>query len=173
MSSSVKDSRIGEVDTFDDFFRREYQMVLGLAITLTRDRWAAEDLTQEAFSEAQRRWAHIGALDLPGAWVRRVVANKSASRWRRIGAEAKALRRMPTAGNAAPDPELAAETTEVLDAVRSLPKRQAQVLALTYVEGLTAAEVGEILGCSTATAKTHLKRGRATVARRLGVKEAG
>jgi RNA polymerase sigma-70 factor (ECF subfamily) len=169
MTRSVEDSRIVEVETFDAFFRREYRPVLGLALVLTRDRWAAEDLTQEAFTEAQRRWPHVGALDRPGAWVRRVVANKSVSRWRRLGAEARALRRMPTVENPAPDPEFAAETTEVLDALRLLPKRQAQVLALTYVEGLTATEVGEVLGFSTATAKTHLKRGRAAVAHRLGV----
>jgi RNA polymerase sigma-70 factor (ECF subfamily) len=79
---------------------------------------------------------------------------------------------MPTVENLSPNPELAAETTEVLDALRSLPKRQAQVLALTYVEGLATTEVGEVLGFSTATAKTHLRRGRAAVARKLGVREA-
>jgi RNA polymerase sigma-70 factor (ECF subfamily) len=172
MARSVEDSRIVEIETFDTFFRKEYRSVLGLAFALTRDLGAAEDLTQEAFTEAQRRWPHVATLDRPGAWVRRVVANKSASRWRRLGAEARALRRMPTVENLSPNPELAAETTEVLDALRSLPKRQAQVLALTYVEGLTTTEVGEVLGFSTATAKTHLRRGRAAVARKLGVREA-
>lgn len=171
MTRSIEDSRIVEVETFDAFFRREYRPVLGLAITLNGDRWTAEDVTQEAFAEAQRQWSHVAMLDLPGAWVRRVVANQSVSRWRRIGAEARALRRMPASINSAPDPELAAETTEALDALRSLPRRQAQVLALTYVEGLTSTEVGKVLGFSTATAKTHLRRGRKAVARRLGVKE--
>jgi RNA polymerase sigma-70 factor (ECF subfamily) len=171
MTRSIEDSRIIEIESFDAFFRREYRPVLGLAISLTKDRWAAEDVAQEAFTEAQRRWEQIGMLDLPGAWVRRVVANKSVSRWRRLGAEAKAMRRMPGPMNPSPDPELAAETTEVLDALRSLPKRQAQVLALTYIEGLTAPEVGKILGLSTSTAKTHLQRGRTAVARRLGVRE--
>ena len=71
MTRSVEDSRIVEVETFDAFFRREYRPVLGLAIALTKDRWAAEDLTQEAFTEAQRRWSYVATLDRPGAWVRR------------------------------------------------------------------------------------------------------
>jgi RNA polymerase sigma-70 factor (ECF subfamily) len=171
MTSSAKDSYIVETETFEAFFRREYRPVLGLAIALNMDRWTAEDVTQEAFAEAQRHWSRVGTLDRPAAWVRRVVANKSVSLWRRVGAEAKALRRLPNLENPAPDPELSAETVEVLDAVRSLPKRQAQVLALTYVEGLTTTEVGKVLGCSTATVKTHLQRGRAGVARHLGVKE--
>ena len=53
----------------------------------------------------------------------------------------------------------------------SLSKRQAQVLALTYLEGLSTREVGDVLGCSAATVKTHLQRGRATLAQRLGVEE--
>ena len=171
MTRSVEDSCIVETETFEAFFRREYRPVLGLAIALNTNRWTAEDVTQDAFTEAQRRWSRVGTLDRPGAWVRRVVANKSVSLWRRGGAEARALRRLPNLGSQTPDPELSAETVEVLDAVRSLPKRQAQVLALTYVEGFSTAEVGRVLGCSKATVKTHLQRGRAGVARRLGVKE--
>jgi RNA polymerase sigma-70 factor (ECF subfamily) len=171
MTQSVEGSRIVETETFEAFFRREYRPVLGLAIALNRDRWTAEDVTQEAFAAAQQRWSRVGALERPGAWVRRVVANRSVSRWRRMETEARALRRMPRLENPAPHPELVAETVEVWEAVRSLPKRQAQVLALTYVEGLTTTEVGNVLGCAVATVKTHLQRGRASVARRLGVKE--
>jgi RNA polymerase sigma-70 factor (ECF subfamily) len=66
---------------------------------------------------------------------------------------------------------LSAETAEVWGAVRRLSRRQAQVLALTYLEGLSTTEVGAVLGCSAATVKTHLQRGRAALARRLGVEE--
>ena len=130
-----------EVDSFEAFFRREYRPVLGLAIALCRDRWIAEDLTQEAFAAAERRWSDVGGLDRPVAWVRRVVANKSASRWRRQVAEARALRRMPDRGSPGSDPQLSAETEELWAAVRSLPKRQCQVLAMTYLDGLSTSEV--------------------------------
>jgi len=163
--------RGNQTDSFEDFFRREYRSVLGLAVALSGDRWAAEDLTQEAFTAAERKWTRIGSLDRPQAWVRRVVANKSVSRWRRQTAEARALLRMPDQQNPHPDPQLSVETVEVWTVVRSLSKRQAQVLALTYLEGLSTNEVGEVLGCSAATVKTHLQRGRAALAERLGVKE--
>ena len=171
MTRSAAVDRNTEADSFDAFFRREYRSVLGFAIALGRDRWTAEDLTQEAFAAAERGWSRVGTLDQPGAWVRRVVANKSVSRWRRQGAEARALRRMSSPGNPGSDPQLSAETVEVWAAVRSLPTRQAQVLALTYLDGLSTSEVGEVLGCSAATVKTHLQRGRAALARQLGVKE--
>ena len=75
--------RGNQAGSFEDFFRREYRSVLGLAVALSGDRSAAEDLTQEAFTAAERKWGRIGSLDRPEAWVRRVVANKSVSRWRR------------------------------------------------------------------------------------------
>ena len=158
-------------DSFDVFFRREYRSVLGLAIALCGNRWAAEDLTQEAFAAAERRWAEVGDLDRPGAWVRRVIANKAVSRWRRQVAEALAWRRMPDRKGMATDAELSVEADELWAAVRRLPKRQSQVLALTYLDGLSTSEVGEVLGCSAPTVKTHLQRGRATLAHRLGVEE--
>jgi RNA polymerase sigma-70 factor (ECF subfamily) len=158
-------------DSFDAFFRSEYRSVLGLAIALCGDRWAAEDLTQEAFAAAERGWGKVGELDRPGSWVRRVVANKAVSRWRRQVAEALAWRRMPDRGHPDTDPQLSAEAEELWGAVRRLPKRQCQVLAMTYLDGLSASEVGEILGCSAPTVKTHLQRGRASLARQLGVEE--
>ena len=162
---------LAKAEPFDVFFRREYQPVLGLAIALCRDRWVAEDLTQEAFTTAERQWSQIGSFDHPEAWVRRVVANKSVSRWRRAQAEARALRLLPRRGNPSPDPQLSIEATEVWAAVRSLPKRQAQVLALTYLDGLPTSDVAEILDCSVATVKTHLQRGRSALAHRLNLEE--
>ena len=81
-------------EPFDDFFRRDYRSVLGLAISLTGDRWAAEDLTQEGFVAAEQQWERVARLERPGAWVRRVVANKAVSWYRHNGAESRALRRM-------------------------------------------------------------------------------
>jgi RNA polymerase sigma-70 factor (ECF subfamily) len=78
---------------------------------------------------------------------------------------------MPDRGHPDTDPQLSAEAEELWGAVRRLPKRQCQVLAMTYLDGLSASEVGEILGCSAPTVKTHLQRGRASLARQLGVEE--
>lgn len=171
MARSVTVGRDTAADSFETFFRSEYRSVLGLAIALTHNRSAAEDVTQEAFLAAERDWARVANLDRPGAWVRRVVANKSVSRWRRLVAETRALRRMGSPRNLDLSPELASEAAEVWAEVRLLPRRQAQALALTYLDDLSTKEVGQVLGCSAATVKTHLQRGRSTLARRLGVEE--
>ncbi len=157
-------------EDFAAFFRREYRPVLGLAAVLTGSRSVAEELAQDAFLAALRSWERVAGLDNPGAWVRRVVANRSVSAFRRRVAEAKALLRwgQPDAAAAALDAEA---KIDLWREVRRLPGRQAQAVALTYLHDLARREVAEILGCSEETVKTHLERARRTLATRLGEKE--
>jgi DNA-directed RNA polymerase specialized sigma24 family protein len=57
--------------------------------------------------------------------------------------------------------------------VRRLPTRQAQALVLHYVEDMPVAEIAEVMGCATSTAKVHLHRGRRALAERLGLDDDG
>lgn len=150
---------------FDRFCREEFAAVTGLAFVLTGSWTAAEDLAQEAFFAAFRRWDELRDYDKPGAWVRRVVANRAVSWRRRIHTEARALARLGTRNRAdAAVTEIPERHAEVWAAVRRLPPRQAQVFALTYVEDLPVARVAAILDISADTAKTHLRRARAALA---------
>lgn len=160
------------IEPFERFYRREYQRAVRLAVALSGSRLGSEDLAQEAFIEAHRRWDEIGRYSNPAGWVRRVVANRSVSRYRRSRAEAKALLKL-AAGSRQTFPEFNPETTEVWNAVRRLPNRQAQVVALTYLEGMTLREISEILGISVPTAGTHLQRARATLAKKLSIQREG
>lgn len=153
-------------ESFEDFYVREYLAVVGLAFALSGSRWGAEDLAQEAFMAAHRDWDRIGAYERPGAWVRRVVANLSVSAFRRRAAEAKALARVPF-GHQTSLPDLAEGDPEFWSAIRSLPRRQAQVVALYYLEDRSVAEIAEILDVTLGTVKRHLHNGRQTLARRL------
>ncbi len=153
--------------TFDSFCREHYAAVTGLAYVLSGSRSAAEDLTQDAFFAAFRQWGRLSAYDNPGAWVRRVVANKAVSRRRRLQSESRALLRI---GSRRPQvAELEPRDFEFWAVVRDLPPRQAQVFALTCLEDLPLAAVGEILAISDLTAKTHLQRARAALKRSLPV----
>lgn len=147
---------------FDQFYRDEWHQVFGLALTVTGDRGVAEDLTQEAFVAAYQDWDRIGRYDKPGAFLRRVVLNRSVSRFRRLGRERGALFRW--AGRRR-DPVLPPELDESWELVRRLPARQAQVFVLSVFEDLTIAEVAEVLEIGTETVKTHLARARESLSR--------
>jgi RNA polymerase sigma-70 factor (ECF subfamily) len=161
---------VAAVGDFDAFYAREFPIMVTLAYVLSGNRWAAEDLAQEAFLAAHQEWDRIGGYDRPGAWVRQVVMNLSVSAFRRRVVEAKALARMAL-GQTPSVSEMPAESAEFWQTVRSLPKRQAQVISLHYLEDLSVAEVAAILGTAEGTVKKHLHDGRRTLARRLEVRE--
>ena len=157
-------------EDFEDFYVREYPAMVGLAYALSGSRWGAEDLAQEAFLAAHRDWGRVGAYQQPAAWVRRVVANLAVSAFRRRVAETKALARIALGrGEAVPD--LAAADPEFWAAVRALPRRQAQVMALFYLEDRSIADVAGILDMTLGTVKRHLYDGRKALAGRLRVQE--
>jgi len=150
---------------FESFYRDEYHSVLALAVALTRDLSAAEELTQDAFVAALRRWDDVRGMDNPTGWVRRVVTNRSVSRVRRRIIELKALTRLGSS-TPVPGPEIG-DGIDLWKEVQRLPRRQAQVIALVYVSGLPRREVAEVLGCSEETVKTHLDRARRKLSTRL------
>ena len=51
--------------------------------------------------------------------------------------------------------------------VRALPARQAQAVALFYLEDYSVRDIAAVLDCSEGTVKTHLSRARTAVARQL------
>jgi RNA polymerase sigma-70 factor (ECF subfamily) len=151
----------------DDLYRREYLSVVALAYGLSGSRGGAEELAQEAFLEAHRAWDRISRYDDPAAWVRRVVVNRSVSHVRRRVAEARALTRVM--GRRELPAVLPESDAEFWRAVRQLPRRQAQAVALHYLDDLSVADVAAVLEISPDTVKVHLHRGRRALADALGL----
>ena len=154
---------------FEAFYRDQLPRVTALCLAVTRRPWVAEDLAQEAFLRAYRRWETVGTYDRPDVWVRRVALNLTASWGRRLQAEARALLRArlrpPSLdGGSPPD-------REFWETVRSLPHRQAQVLALFYLEDRSVDDIASVLGLAPGTIRVHLVRGRRNLATRLGLKD--
>jgi RNA polymerase sigma-70 factor (ECF subfamily) len=170
------DAPVGAVDQayvgepFELFYQREYRAVVGLVLALCGNRWVAEDLAQDAFVVAQQRWESVARYDRPGAFVRRAAANLAVSHSRRLAAEARALTRLAF-GTRPAVTRLDGADAAFWEAVRRLPRRQAQAIALRYLEDRTVDDIASILGCSPETVRVHLHRGRATLAKRLGVEE--
>ena len=153
------------VQSFEVFYRSNYRQVLSCLFGLTNPA-LAEDLTQEAFLAASRRWDEVGALDNPGAWVRRVAINRAASAYRRRRAEARAVMRLSGRRNEGVV-VLSDSAEEVWRAVRSLPRRQREAIVLCLVVGYSRSEAAEMMNVGVETVKTHLERGRQALARTL------
>ncbi len=158
-------------ESFEGFYRREYASTVAIARGLLGHGAPAEDLAQECFVAAHRHWNRVSEYDDPKAWLRRVLVNRATSFHRRRLVERRAMARLGVSDEVVP--EISPQSTEVWDEVRRLPRRQAQVTVLHYVDQMTVDEIGAVLGCSPGAVKSHLFRARERLGERLtGLEEA-
>lgn len=150
--------------SFDELYRFEYPALLRLAWSLTGRRDLAEELVQDVMLKVHADWDRLRDYDSPGAFARRVLLNDATSAARRRASERRALARLQSdtthRDDAPPDESFWAM-------LRSLPERQAQVLALHYVEDLAVTDVARTLDIAEGTVKAHLHRGRLALAELL------
>lgn len=162
----------------DKYQRRVY----GLALRLTGDTAAADDITQETFIAA---WKHAGGFRGDSSlrtWLFRIAVNKTRSywRWKKLRAwvslDAPGKDGAPPLQDLLPDdpagrPEAAAAAAElerrVQEALASLPARQREVAALRAQE-LPLADIAEVLGMAEGTVKAHWFGARKKLEARLG-----
>ena len=146
-------------------YRAQYRSLVRLASLLVDDVGTCVEIVQDAFV---RVWRHgpvlRDAARLP-AYLRSAVLNGARSHLRRSLVARRHLRVVTDAGCMPHDGERPDDG--VLAALRALPVRQREVLALRYYLDLSEAEIASTLGISTGSVKTHAHRGLATLADRL------
>lgn len=152
---------VGPDGTFEETFIRLFPRAYRLARRILGDAAAAEDVAAEALARAYAQWPKVESLPYRDGWVLRVTTNLAIDR----------LRRHPA--NQPIPAELLAEDALVLRlaltaALRTLPRRQRQAVALRYLGEMTEAEVAQALEVSVGTVKTHTHRGLAALRSTLG-----
>jgi RNA polymerase sigma-70 factor (ECF subfamily) len=145
-----------------------------VALRLTGEAAAAEDLVQETMLRALRAWRSFQPGTNARAWLVTILRNQFINSWRtRRRAPAAvafdAIPELPDVGD--PDPEgrffrdLVDE--EVLAAVDALPDDFREVLVLSDMEELPYAEIAVALGVPVGTVKSRLFRARRMLQGRL------
>src|SRR3954453_367809 len=121
----------------------------------------AEDLVQDAFVRAAAAARRFLSLDNPEAWLRTVAINIQRSRWRKLRNFSRVRDRLASPPNDLPALE---DRLDVIEAMRTLPEGQREVVALHYLADLDVAEVARTLGIPEGTVKSRLSRGRDALA---------
>lgn len=155
----VGDNAVG-AGSFESFYAAEHRHVVRIVYALCGSWTVAEEVTQEAFLKALRRWSSMQEMDRPDAWVRRVACNLATSRFRRLAIEARALLRLSSRAAEPQGESLPAELERFWRLVRQLPDRQAQAVALFYADDLPVVEVARVMDCAEGTVKAHLHAAR-------------
>ena len=139
---------------FEALYRQHAGSVFRFALSVTRQREVAEDLTSEAFLALHRELATIDPSQLP-AWLLTVVRNRARDMWRhRLVEERYAKENWPAEPVAAPDPP--ALEAWILDCAELKPVHRV-CLMLRYVAGMTRAEIATETGLSETQVKGHLQ----------------
>lgn len=150
-------------------FEVHYAHLVRLARHLVDDPSEAEDVVMDAFEGLSRRWKHVRRTEDVFFYLRASVVNGSRSRLRRLRV-ARDRRHTQVDLDSAPAEQLAMvhlEHEAVVRALRTLPRRQREVLVLRYYDAATEAEIAETLGIGLGSVKTHASRGLRAVAGRL------
>ncbi|HEV8373264.1 MAG TPA: sigma-70 family RNA polymerase sigma factor [Actinomycetota bacterium] len=162
----------GEEAALKELYDQFSPMVYGLALRVTGDRTAAEDITQDVFVHVwERPWSFDPSRGRLRGWLATIAHHRAIDRLRRV----KVRRRYAAVegGQQPPPPSpeeaavAAAVATRVRAAIRDLPAPQQAAVVLAYFEGKTFRQVAEITGVPEGTAKSRLRLGLRRVADRL------
>lgn len=158
-------------EALEQLYAAHWRQLVRLAVLLVRDQGAAEEIVQDSFVAVHDRWGRLRDPDRALAYLRQSVVNRSRSHLRHLSVVRRhAVREgVPPVAPGADEPAYdQARRATVLDALRRLPTRQREVLALRYYLDLSEAEIADSLGISRGAVKSHASRGAAALRADLG-----
>jgi RNA polymerase sigma-70 factor (sigma-E family) len=150
----------GVEESFTAFVRASGARHLRVAVLLTGDWHAAEDLVQTSLVKLYKAWAGVDQVGGdPDAYLRRIMVNTQRSWWRARWRREALVAQLPDRPGDGEDGDQRALAVSVRQALQRLSPRQRAVLVLRYYEDRPEAEIASLLGCSAGTVKAHAHRG--------------
>ena len=149
---------------FEAWYRAGHRQVLAALVAVAGDIELGREATDEAFARALERWDRVQGMGSPTGWVYTVGVNLLRRGHERRALERRTLRRVGQRDEAPP----ATLAVEVWDAVRTLPRREREAVALRYLGGLTEPQVAEALGLAPGTVARLLHDARRRLSALLG-----
>lgn len=135
---------------------------------VTRDPDDAEDAFQEALLTIWRQWDQIRKHPNPHAFILRICLNAAHDLLRRktrqrkwLDASANLPHLLDHAPSIVQEISAAEESSQVLAAIGSLSKNQAQAILLHTVEEIPYIDVASAMHCREVTVRKHVARARA------------
>lgn len=151
----------GEADDFETWVAARGPALTRYAYLVCGDESESQDLVQTALEKAWPRWRSINRQGDPEAYLRRAITNGAISRWRKLH-RLKVVSQPP-----ADDFSNAPESDIAWQLCTELPAKQRAAVVLRFYEDMTYADIGKVLGCTEATARSHVHRALAALRGRL------
>jgi RNA polymerase sigma-70 factor (ECF subfamily) len=159
----------GDAAAFDAITQAVYGRFLQVAYRILRDRYWAEDTTQQALVTIWQKLPRLRDPDRFDAWAYRVLVNGCYKDAKRHRAEASLdVAREPVARD---DYGQVSDRDLLERAFAGLTMEQRAVVVLHHYLGMTVPEVAEILDIPLGTATSRLGRGMERLRRILGAEQ--
>ncbi|MBN2274059.1 MAG: sigma-70 family RNA polymerase sigma factor [Bacteroidales bacterium] len=128
---------------------------------MMNNREEAEDMLQEAFTEAFMKIDSFRFESSFGAWLKRITINKCINALKKRKADLVYTENIPEHASEEKDFDASGVSTEqVVKAMEELPEGYRLVFSLFLLEGYDHSEIGQILGISESTSKSQYSRAR-------------
>lgn len=155
--------------TVEAVWRIEGAQVVATLARVTGDVGLAEDLAQDAVTDALTQWPESGVPRNAGAWLTAVAKRRAIDTWRRRDRLQERYRTMAHDLTEATEDEWRPIEDDVLrlvfTACHPVLSREAQVcLTLRVVSGLTTAEIARIMLVPVPTVQARITRAKKTLA---------
>jgi len=159
----------GDEADFERLYQSSYGKILATLTAMLGDRGAAEDCAQDAFERAYKKWPTWQPIAPAEAWVHRIAVNAAVSHIRkmRIREVGELIRRIGRPG-AAPDPQELALHRDLIDALATLPPKQAATIVLRHYHGYTNRAMAALMGVPERTVASRLANAKGKLRTILG-----
>lgn len=168
----VEAARLGDRAAFEELVRRHGPAMFRYARRMLTDAGDAQDAVQDAFVAAWQNLDGYEGRSSLSTWLLRLTAHKSVDLARRSRArpvDDSLFATTPSGPHS--DPVVHATQADLLVALEAalaeLPYRQRACWLLTEVDGLSAAEAGEVVGLSAGAVRGQLHRARRNLTERM------
>jgi RNA polymerase sigma-70 factor (ECF subfamily) len=164
--SLAQKSAEGNMDAFEELYRRHSRRVYSLCLRMTSNVEKAEDLAQDVFVHLFRKIGSFRGQSAFTTWLHRVTVNQVLMHFRK-----RSVKTELTTGDGETPVQIVQGTADpnsmpivdriALDkAIAQLPPGYKSVFILHDIEGHEHTEVARILGCSVGTSKSQLHKAR-------------
>jgi len=157
----VRQALAGDTGSFARLCERYYPALVATAHAVVLDGHTAEDVAQEAITQAVWRLPSLRRPERFGPWIGAICRNLARDALRDVCRRRK-LAQTYTPVERESDPEQSAALKE---AVASLPEHLRQIVVLRYSNELTYAQMSQLLGLSEQAINGRLRRAKKRIAR--------
>jgi RNA polymerase sigma-70 factor (ECF subfamily) len=168
-SDLIEKCRKGDHSAQFMIYKLYYKAMFNVSLRIVKDTMEAEDIMQESFLVAFEKINTFSGAVAFGAWLRKIVQNKSLDALKRTGRVT--VTGLESVSSSAMLSETHDQGIEIIDVrykrirsiIEGLPEKYRNIISLHFLEGFDLCEISEIMSVPSNTVRSQLCRARKMV----------